>query len=58
MPNFHDMLQSIFNNNQSDKPDFVIRSKNSATKIYLDKATKLDIIVSTVRKIQVVNNKS
>lgn len=34
-----------------DKPDFVLKSKSSLTNIYMDKATKLDIIVSTVKKM-------
>lgn len=48
LPNFNDMLQSIFSNRNCEKPDFVLRSKNSSTEIYLDNATKLDIILSTV----------
>jgi hypothetical protein len=48
MPNFSEMLQSIFTNKNSDKPDFVIRNRSSLTEIYLDNATKLDIILSTV----------
>ena len=51
MPNFQDLLQSIFHNQESSKPDFVIRGKSSLTNIFMDKATKLDIIVSTVKKI-------
>ena len=46
------MIQSIFDNKDSDKPDFSIKTKSSRTSIYLDRATKLDIIISTVRKIQ------
>lgn len=42
------MLQSIFSNRNCEKPDFVLRNKNSSTDIYLDSATKLDIILSTV----------
>ena len=42
------MLQSIFTNSCGGKPDFVLRGKNGATSIYFDKATKLDIILSTV----------
>ena len=48
MPNFNDMLQSIFNNSSCEKPDFVLKGKYGATSIYFDKATKLDIILSTV----------
>lgn len=48
MPNFHEMLQSIFTNRSGDKPDFVIRGKNNSTQIYLDSATKLDLILTTV----------
>ncbi len=48
MPNFHEMLQSIFTNRSGDKPDFVIRSKHNSTQIYLDSATKLDLILTTV----------
>ena len=47
------MIQSIFENNEdSCKPDFSIKTKSSKTSIYMDKATKLDIIISTVRKIK------
>lgn len=46
------MIQSIFENQESNKPDFVIKTKNSKTNIFMDKATKLDIIISTVKKIQ------
>lgn len=46
------MIQSIFENKESDQPDFSIRTKTSKTSIYMDRATKLDIIISTVRKIQ------
>ncbi len=42
------MLQSIFSNRNCQKPDFVLKNKNSSTEIYLDSATKLDIILSTV----------
>lgn len=52
MPNFEELLTSIFSNSESSKPDFVIRAKSNSTSIYLDKATKLDIIMSTVRKIK------
>lgn len=48
MPNFHQMLQSIFTNRNSDKPDFVIKAKNQSTEIFLDNATKLDLILTTV----------
>jgi hypothetical protein len=34
-----------------EKPDFVIKHKANYTNIYMDKATKLDIIVSTVKKM-------
>ena len=51
MPNFNDMLQSIFTNSSTERPDFVLKNKNSSTSIYLDKATKLDIILSTVYNI-------
>ena len=50
MPNFGEMIQAIFTNN-GDNPDFVIKGKNGSTNIYLDKATKLDIILSTVYNI-------
>ena len=52
MPNFQQMIQSIFENKDSDRPDFSIKTKSSKTNIYLDRATKLDIIISTVKKIQ------
>ena len=46
------MLQSIFTNSSGgEKPDFVVKNKSSSTSIYLDKATKLDIILSTVYNI-------
>lgn len=48
MPNFHEMLQSIFSNRSSDKPDFVIKTKTNSTQIFLDSATKLDLILTTV----------
>lgn len=52
MPNFHQMLQSIFTNRNSDKPDFVIKAKNQSTQIFLDNATKLDLILTTVYNLQ------
>ena len=52
MPSFQEMIQSIFENKETNKPDFVIKTKNSRTNIYMDKATKLDIIISTMKKIQ------
>lgn len=52
MPNFAEMMQSIFLNKNSDKPDFVIRNKHSSTEIFLDNATKLDIILSTVYNLK------
>ena len=52
MPSFQEMIQSIFENKETKKPDFVIKTKNSRTNIYMDKATKLDIIISTMKKIQ------
>lgn len=45
------MIQSIFENKPTNKPDFTIRTRASKTDIYMDKATKLDIIISTVKKI-------
>jgi hypothetical protein len=45
------MLQSIFTNSGSNKPDFVLKNKYSSTEIFLDNATKLDIILSTIQKI-------
>lgn len=52
MPNFASILSSIFDGNEDmNKPDFVLKSKSSLTNIYMDKATKLDIIVSTVKKM-------
>lgn len=44
------MIQTIFDNKESDKPDFYIKTKNSRTNIYMDRATKLEIIISTVKK--------
>lgn len=52
MPNFQQMIQSIFENKDSDLPDFSFKTRSSKTQIYLDRATKLDIIISTVRKVQ------
>jgi hypothetical protein len=46
------MLQSIFTNRNSDKPDFVIRNKSNSTQIYLDSATKLDLILTTVYNLE------
>ena len=55
MPNFQELLTSIFSPSQDmNKPDFVIKHKSSCTKIYMDKATKLDIIVSTVKKMNFI----
>jgi hypothetical protein len=45
------MIQTIFDNKESDKPDFYIKTKNSRTNIYMDRATKLEIIISTVKKV-------
>lgn len=50
MPNFQQMLKGIFQNTETGKPDFYIKTKSSKTSIYMDRATKLDIIISTVRK--------
>lgn len=50
MPSFHQMLKGILDNKESDKPDFFIRTKSSKTNIFMDRATKLDIILSIVRK--------
>lgn len=50
MPNFHEMVQAIFQNKESDKPDFYIKTKSSKTSIFMDRATKLDIILSIVKK--------
>lgn len=44
------MIQSIFDNKESDKPDFFIKTKTSRTSIYMDRETKLEIIISTVKK--------
>ena len=52
MPNFSTILSSIFEKNEENKPDFVLSSKSTTTNIYMDKATKFDIIFSTVKKIQ------
>ena len=61
MPNFASILSSIFDSKEDmDKPDFVLKSKSTLTNIYMDKATKLDIIVSTVKKMNAfeqVNNR-
>lgn len=46
------MLQSIFSNKNSDKPDFVIKNRSTSTEIFLDKATKLDLILTTVYSLE------
>ena len=46
-PDFNELIQAIFRNN-GDAPDFVFKRKGGETAVYLDKATKLDIILSTV----------
>lgn len=46
------MLASVFENKDTGKPDFTIKTKSSKTSIYMDKATKFDIILSTVNKFQ------
>jgi hypothetical protein len=51
MPNLNEMIQSIFENKPINKPDFTIRTRASKTDIYMDKATKLDIVISTFKKI-------
>lgn len=51
MPSFQEMISSVFENKETGRPDFTIKTKNSRTSIYMDKATKFDIIVSTVRKL-------
>lgn len=57
MPNFSSILSSIFDGNEDmSKPDFVLKSKSTLTNIYMDKATKLDIIVSTVKKMGAFDN--
>jgi hypothetical protein len=52
MPNFSSILTSIFEKNEHNKPDFVLKSKSTTTNIYMDKPTKFDIIFSTVKKMQ------
>jgi hypothetical protein len=47
-PNIQEMLEAVFQNKESDKPDFFIRTKNSRTSIYLDRSIKIDIILSMV----------
>jgi len=56
MPNFQEMLQSIFHNQDNQKPDFVLKTKKTLTNIFMDKATKLDIIVSTVKKMNLTDD--
>lgn len=46
------MLQSIFSNKNSDKPDFVIKNRTTSTEIFLDNATKLDLILTTVYSLE------
>lgn len=46
------MLQSIFTNRNSNKPDFVIRNKSTSTEIFLDNATKLDLILTTFYNLE------
>lgn len=50
------MLQSIFTNRNSDKPDFVIKNRASSTEIFLDNATKLDLILTTVYNLDENSN--
>lgn len=50
MPNFQQMIQTVFENKESEEPDFYIKTRSTRTSIYMDRATKLDIIISTVRK--------
>jgi hypothetical protein len=52
MPNFSTILSSIFEKSEENKPDFVLSSRSTTTNIYMDRATKFDIIFSTVKKIQ------
>lgn len=44
------MVEGVLHNKQSNEPDFYIKTKTSQTSIYMDRATKLDIILSTLRK--------
>lgn len=46
------MIASVFQNKETGKADFTIKTKNSKTSIFMDKATKFDIIISTVKKLQ------
>lgn len=46
------MIASVFENKETGKADFTIKTKNSKTSIFMDKATKFDIIMSTVKKLQ------
>ena len=45
------MLESIFSNRNSGKPDFVIRTRSNSTEVFLDNATKLDLILTTAYNI-------
>lgn len=56
MPNFQNLLQSIFSNRNSGKPDFVIKNRSSSTEIFLDNATKLDLILSKVYNLDENSN--
>lgn len=50
MPGFHEMVEGVLTNKQSNEPDFYIKTKSSSTSIYMDRATKLDIIISTFKE--------
>jgi hypothetical protein len=43
------MIQKLLDINEFDKPVYSVTTKNSRTNIYMDKATKLEIIISTVK---------
>ena len=45
-----EMIQSMFTFNDVNKPDFILKNKGgSSTEIYLDKATKFDLIINTFK---------
>jgi hypothetical protein len=48
-PTFMEMIQKLMDSNELEKPVYSVTSKNSRTNIYMDKATKLEIIISTVK---------
>ena len=53
-PDFTALLKSVLENSteEFESPDFTIKSKSTITNVYLDKRTKWDIILSTLKKTE------